>query len=56
MLLQYDSAKLSAEIEPIQLKDSKLRQIWGDYLYRIRLKIKKETKKGQLEFRFSKMK
>jgi len=56
MLLEYDSSKLSAEIEPIQLKDSKLRQIWGDYLYRIRLKTKNETKKGQLEFRFSKMK
>ncbi|NQT02698.1 MAG: heparinase II/III family protein [Planctomycetes bacterium] len=56
MLLEYNSAKLSVEIEPIQLKDSKLRQIWGDYLYRIRLKTKNETKKDQLEFRFSKMK
>jgi hypothetical protein len=56
MLLEYDSSKLSAEIEPIQIKDSKLRQIWGDYLYRIRLKTKNKTKKGQLEFRFSKMK
>jgi hypothetical protein len=56
MLLEYDSSKLSTKIEPIQLKDSKLRQIWGDHLYRIRLKTKKETKKGQLEFRFSKMK
>ncbi|MFB0524263.1 MAG: hypothetical protein ACETVZ_01900, partial [Phycisphaerae bacterium] len=56
MLLEYDSAKLSAEIEPIQLKDSKLRLMWGDYLYRIRLKTKNETKKDQLEFRFSKMK
>jgi hypothetical protein len=56
MMLEYDSAKLSAEIEPIQLKDSKLKQIWGDFLYRIRLKTKKETKKDQLEFRFSKMK
>jgi len=56
MLLEYDSSKLSAEIESIQLKDSKLRQIWGDYLYRIRLKTKNETKKDQLEFRFSKTK
>jgi hypothetical protein len=56
MMLEYDSSKLSAEIEPIRLKDSKLRQIWGDYLYRIRLKMKKETKKDQLEFRFSKIK
>jgi hypothetical protein len=56
MLLEYDSSKLSSEIEPIQLKDSKLRQVWGDYLYRIRLKTKSESKKDQLEFRFSKMK
>lgn len=55
VLLEYDSAKLSAEIEPIQLKDSKLRQMWGDCLYRIRLKMKNETKKDQLEFRFSKI-
>jgi hypothetical protein len=56
MLLEYDSAKLSAEIEPIQLEDSKLRLMWGDYLYRIRLKMKDETKKDRLEFRFSKIK
>jgi len=56
MLLEYDSAKLSAEIESIQLRDSKLRRIWGDYLYRIRLKTKNETNKDQLEFHFSKMK
>ncbi len=56
MLLEYDSSRLSAEIEPIRLKDSKLRQIWGDYLYRIRLNTKNETKKGRLEFRFTKMK
>ena len=56
MLLEYDSAKLSVKIEPIQLKDSKLRQIWGDYLYRIRLKTKNEAKKDQFEFRFTKMK
>lgn len=56
VLLEYDSSKLSVEIEPIQLKDSKLRRIWGDYLYRIRLKMKNKAKKDQLEFRFSKMK
>jgi len=56
MLLEYDSSKLSAEIEPIQLKDSKLKQVWGDYLYRIRLKTKNQTTKDQLEFRFTKMK
>jgi len=56
VLLEYDSAKLSVEIESIQLRDSKLRRIWGDYLHRIRLKTKNETNKDQLEFRFSKMK
>ncbi len=56
MLLEYDSSKLSVEIEPIQLKDSKLKQVWGEYLYRIRLKTKNKKKKDSLEFRFSKMK
>jgi len=56
MLLEYDSSKLSLEIEPIQLKDSKLRQVWGDYLYRIRLKTENETESDQIEFRFSKIK
>jgi hypothetical protein len=56
MLLEYNSSKLYTEIESIQLKDSKLRQIWGDYLYRIRLKTKNPAKKDKLEFRFSKMK
>jgi hypothetical protein len=56
VMLEYDSSKLSVEIEPIQLKDSKLRQIWGDYIYRIRLKAKNEIKKDSLEFHFSEMK
>jgi hypothetical protein len=56
MMLEYDSSKLSADIEPIRLKDSKLKQIWGDFLYRIRLKTKKQTNEDRLEFRFSKMK
>jgi len=54
--LEYDSSKLSPEVEAIKLKDSKLRQIWGDYLYRIRLKTRNKTKRDQLEFRFSIMK
>lgn len=53
MLLDYDAAQLSAQIETLPLDDEKLSQMWGDRLYRIRLKTKRQTKQGQLTFRFS---
>jgi len=49
----YNPAKLSAAIEPVELKDSKLRRIWGECLYRIRLKAKTAAQKNRLEFHLS---
>jgi hypothetical protein len=56
MHLDYDAAKLSADIETITLEDAKLKQMWGEALYRIRLKTKQKTTSGQLTFRFSNVK
>lgn len=49
----YDAQKLSTEVEPILLKDAKLKAAWGDTIYRIRMKTKQQKKQDQLTFRFS---
>lgn len=53
MLLEYESAKLSAEVEPIPLDDDKLNEMWGDCLYRIRLRTRQPVKQDRLTVRFS---
>lgn len=55
LLLEFDAAKLSPEIERLSIVDDKLLRIWGDRLYRIRLKTTHSRKQDRLELRFSKL-
>jgi hypothetical protein len=56
IVLHYDAALLSAAIETIPLEDAKLTEMWGDRLYRIRLKTKGRAREGELTLRFSQAK
>jgi heparinase II/III-like protein len=50
-LMEYDPQQLSASIETIELKDGKLRHVWGDQLYRIQLKTKNKKNRDTLAIR-----
>jgi hypothetical protein len=55
LLLEFDAGKLAPEIERIPINDDKLRQIWGERLYRIRLKTIQSRSQDRLELRISKL-
>jgi len=44
--LEYNSKKLTPEIEEIPIEDSRLRSVWGDKIYRILLKTKSPVQKN----------
>ncbi|MBN2329785.1 MAG: heparinase II/III family protein [Candidatus Omnitrophica bacterium] len=50
--MEFDPQKLEAAIESIDLKDGKLKRIWGDTIYRIRLKSIAPKAKDSLSLRF----
>ena len=51
--LDYDTTQLKADIETLNLEDGKLQQIWGEKLYRVRLKTIQKAKADKLTLRFS---
>lgn len=53
VLVEYDADKLEATSERMDLKDEKLRAVWGDRLYRIRLFRKGTLKRDEWVIRFS---
>jgi hypothetical protein len=53
LLLEFDPATLSAQIEPVPLSDPSLRANWGDRLYRVAFTLKSDATAGEYGFRFS---
>lgn len=51
--LDYDSTKLSASIEPIEIDDARLAPIWGPELYRIQLVPLTSLSKDTWKLRFT---
>lgn len=51
--MHFDSGSFSPSIEEIEIEDSKLKNEWGDRLYRIVLKPKNLVSEGTYEVRFS---
>ncbi|RJP33654.1 MAG: heparinase [Candidatus Omnitrophota bacterium] len=54
IILAYDPQILAANVESIELDDSKLRSIWGEQLYRIRLQTINAKTQDTLWFRLAK--
>ncbi len=53
LLMEYDPEKVSAIVYTLDLEDGKLRSVWGDNIYRIRLNAKSEKKEDEWKIRFS---
>jgi hypothetical protein len=49
--LLYDGRLLDARVEPIEIKDERLRASWGDRIYRILLTAKTSARAGRLVVR-----
>ena len=47
--VEYNSKKLTAEVEEIQIEDSRLKSIWGENIYRILLKVNSPVQKDNWE-------
>ena len=48
--LEYNHALMEASIEPVQLTDPRLSNVWGDQIYRISLTAKTLTQNGNYEY------
>lgn len=48
--LLYDGKRLDAVIEPIPISDGRLRSAWGETIYRVILKARKQPYRGDFEF------
>ncbi|MDX1283356.1 MAG: heparinase II/III family protein [Draconibacterium sp.] len=56
--IEFDGSKFIPEIEKVELdqpEDKSVRGSWGDNIYRIRLKVKGESEKGDYKIRFRKL-
>jgi len=53
MRLQYDSNRLTAEVEHVHVTDSKLLSVWGDSVYRLKLKANEPAAEGTFRLRFA---
>ena len=51
LVLQYDPAVFIAEAESMQMTDSRLSNVWGPEIYRLRLKAKKKPGNGSYIFK-----
>lgn len=49
-LLEYNPAQMTAAVEPVQLTDPRLSNVWGNEIYRISLTAKTQTLKGKYEY------
>ncbi|RKN84222.1 heparinase [Paenibacillus ginsengarvi] len=49
--LHYDGSRLSAEVEPIVVTDSKLLAVWGEKLHRIKLSMMEPAAEGSFVMR-----
>lgn len=47
--IAYDNRQLVPEIEPISITDSRLKNSWGDKLYRIKLHFKNTINTGKIK-------
>ncbi|MBO9620466.1 MAG: heparinase II/III family protein [Niabella sp.] len=54
LLVQYDPAQLDPLVEAIAVKDPRLTKVWGDTVYRLVLRVKKQTLNGHYSIDFSK--
>jgi hypothetical protein len=52
MAIRYNLQKLSLESETIDINDERISTIWGEHLYRIKLRPKTATVKGTWTLRF----
>lgn len=49
-LLTYDASLFDLSVEPIELPDSRLSNVWGNKIYRLSFKAKKQNNKGNYSF------
>jgi hypothetical protein len=52
LLLDYDVDKIKATIDAVPIEDDKLRDGWGDRLYRMAFELDNTEPAGRYEFRF----
>lgn len=51
--VQYDANQLEYSVETIPVEDTKLKQVWGERLFRIQFEIKYPDTNGRLKLRFT---
>lgn len=54
-VLLYDAALFDLTVEPLELTDSRLSNVWGNTIYRLSFKAKQQTKKGNYSFTIKKL-
>lgn len=54
-LMTYDASKLTLQIEPHEVDDRRLSNVWGKQVYRLSFKARKTARKGQYKFTIKKV-
>ncbi len=54
-VLQYDANKFELTIEPVELADPRLSNVWGKNIYRLSFKARQQTIKGNYSFMIKKI-
>lgn len=54
-VLLYDAALFDLTVEPLELTDSRLSNVWGNTICRLSFKSKQQTKKGNYSFTIKKL-
>ncbi|MDE5711559.1 MAG: heparinase II/III-family protein [Bacteroides sp.] len=54
-VLLYDAALFDLTVEPLELTDSRLSNVWGNTICRLSFKAKQQTKKGNYSFTIKKL-
>lgn len=55
-VLEYTASDFNAVIEPVLMTDTRLTDVWGDKIYRVRLVARKQALKGRYRYRISSIK
>lgn len=54
-VLKYDASRFELAVEPLELTDSRLSNVWGKTIYRLLFKAKQQTTKGNYLFTIKKI-
>ena len=54
-LLSYNANQFDLSVETVELNDPRLSKVWGDKVYRLSFKAKKQTNKGNYSFTIKKL-